>query len=120
MTLYLILLLKQELDILYIIPEKYIDTNILGFYNVIENSKKYKIKRLFYASSSSVYGENENFPLKESEKINPKNIYGLSKKVNEDISQVFNQHYNLKSTGLRFFTVYGEWGKTRYDDDEIN
>ena len=92
-------------------PRKYIDTNIVGFYNVIENSKKYKIKRLFYASSSSVYGENENFPLKENEKINPKNIYGLSKKLNEDISQIFNKYYNLKSTGLRFFTVYGEWGR---------
>ena len=92
-------------------PRKYIDANILGFYNIIENSNKYKIKRLFYASSSSVYGENKNFPLKESERVNPKNIYALSKKINEDISQIFNQHYNLKSTGLRFFTVYGEWGR---------
>ncbi len=88
-------------------PRKYIDTNILGFYNIIENSSKYKIKRLFYASSSSVYGENNNFPLKEVENINPKNIYGLSKKVNEEISQIFNKYYDLKCTGLRFFTVFG-------------
>ena len=92
-------------------PRKYIDTNILGFYNIIENSSKYKIKRLFYASSSSVYGENNNFPLKEVENINPKNIYGLSKKVNEEISQIFNKYYDLKCTGLRFFTVFGEWGR---------
>ena len=92
-------------------PRKYIDSNILGFYNIIENSKKYNVKRLFYASSSSVYGENNSFPLKESENINPKNIYGLSKKVNEEISQIFNRYYKLKCTGLRFFTVFGEWGR---------
>ena len=92
-------------------PRKYVDANILGFYNIIENSRKYKIKRLFYASSSSVYGENKKFPLKESEKINPKNIYGLSKKINEEVSEIFYRYYNLKSTGLRFFTVFGEWGR---------
>ena len=92
-------------------PRKYIDTNILGFYNILENSKKFNVKRLFYASSSSVYGENNSFPLKESENINPKNIYGLSKKVNEEISQIFNRYYKLKCTGLRFFTVFGEWGR---------
>ena len=92
-------------------PRKYIDSNVVGFFNIIENSKKYQVKRLFYASSSSVYGENKNFPLKESEKIYPKNIYGLSKKVNEEISYIFNKFYNLKLTGLRFFTVYGEWGR---------
>ena len=92
-------------------PRKYIDTNILGFYNILENSTKYKIKRLFYASSSSVYGENNNFPLREDENVNPKNIYGLSKKVNEEVSQIFNKYYSLKCTGLRFFTVFGEWGR---------
>ncbi len=92
-------------------PREYIDNNFLGFYNIIENSQKYKVKRLFYASSSSVYGENKNFPLKEKEKILPKNIYGLSKKVNEEISFIFNKFYSLKLTGLRFFTVYGEWGR---------
>ena len=92
-------------------PRKYIESNIVGFFNIIENSKKYKIKRLFYASSSSVYGENKNFPLNEKEKVSPKNIYGLSKKINEEISSIFNKYYDLKVTGLRFFTVYGEWGR---------
>ena len=92
-------------------PRKYVDNNILGFYNILENSKKYKIKRLFYASSSSVYGDNSNFPLSEKESINPKNIYGLSKKINEEVSEIFNKYYGLKSTGLRFFTVFGEWGR---------
>ena len=92
-------------------PRKYVETNIVGFYNIIENSLKFNIKRLFYASSSSVYGENKNFPLNENESINPKNIYGLSKKINEEISEIFDTYYDLKMTGLRFFTVYGEWGR---------
>lgn len=92
-------------------PRKYIDTNILGFFNIVDACKKYKVKRLFYASSSSVYGENSNFPLSESEKVFPKNIYGLTKKINEEISYIYNKFYKLKTTGLRFFTVYGEWGR---------
>ena len=92
-------------------PRKYIDANILGFFNIIDCCKRYNIKRLFYASSSSVYGESKKFPLKESENISPKNIYGLSKKINEEISLIYNQFYNLRLTGLRFFTVYGEWGR---------
>jgi len=92
-------------------PRKYIDSNILGFYNLIENVKNNNIKRLFYASSSSVYGENKNFPLNEKENIFPKNIYALSKKINEEIGFIFNKYYNTKLTGLRFFTVYGEWGR---------
>ncbi len=92
-------------------PKEYIDTNVLGFFNIIENCSNYNVKRLFYASSSSIYGENKNFPLDEKEIVKPKNIYALSKKINEDISLIFNKYYKLKSTGLRFFTVYGEWGR---------
>jgi len=92
-------------------PRKYIESNIIGFYNLIENIRNYKIKRLFYASSSSVYGENKNFPLNEKENIFPKNIYGLSKKVNEEIGLIFNRYYKVKLIGLRFFTIYGEWGR---------
>ena len=92
-------------------PRKYIESNIVGYFNIIESCKKFRIKRLFYASSSSVYGENTNFPLRETEKIYPKNMYGLSKKINEEISNIYNKYYNLKVTGLRFFTVYGEWGR---------
>ena len=92
-------------------PRKYVESNILGFYNLLENVKNYKVKRLFYASSSSVYGENKNFPLNEKENIFPKNIYGLSKKINEEMGFIFNKYYNIKLIGLRFFTVYGEWGR---------
>ncbi len=92
-------------------PRKYIESNIVGYFNIIDNCKKFRVKRLFYASSSSVYGENTNFPLRETEKVYPKNMYGLSKKVNEEISNIYNNYYGLKVTGLRFFTVYGEWGR---------
>ena len=90
-------------------PRKYIDSNYLGFFNILENSNLYNIKRLFYASSSSIYGENSKFPLKEKYFTKPKNIYGLSKKNNEELSEFYNKYYGLKSVGLRFFTVYGEW-----------
>ena len=92
-------------------PRKYMDSNYLGFFNILVNSNFFKIKRLFYASSSSIYGENRKFPLKEKYPSNPKNIYGLSKKSNEELSEFYNRYYGLKSVGLRFFTVYGEWGR---------
>ena len=92
-------------------PRKYIENNINGFFNIIECCKKFKVERFFFASSSSVYGENNNYPLSEKEKIYPKNIYALSKKNNEEIASLYEKYYNLKSVGLRFFTVYGEWGR---------
>ena len=92
-------------------PKKYIDTNIKGFVNIVSLAKEKKISKFIYASSSSVYGNSKNFPLKESENLKPKNIYGLSKKINEEISNL--KQFNNKMTviGLRFFTIYGEWGR---------
>ena len=92
-------------------PSAYIDTNVSGFSNLINVAKNFKTKKFFNASSSSVYGDNNRFPLHEKEEINPKNIYGLSKKFNEEIAQNFFEMYNFKSIGLRFFTVFGEWGR---------
>ena len=92
-------------------PHKYIQTNIVGFFNMMEIFKNKKIKRFFYASSSSVYGDSDKFPLKENEKINPKNIYGFSKKLNESIAEFYSKQHSMNLTGLRFFTVYGEWGR---------
>ena len=92
-------------------PEKYLDSNINGFFNILELSKKYKIKKLIFASSSSVYGENTKFPLKENNQINPKNFYGLTKKNNEEMAKIYSNLYNMNICGLRFFTVYGEWGR---------
>ncbi len=92
-------------------PQKYIDVNIFGFLNVIEITKKNKIKNFFYASSSSVYGDSKKFPLKENESLKPKNIYGLSKKLNEEIANIYSKQFKMNCTGLRFFTIYGEWGR---------
>jgi UDP-glucuronate 4-epimerase len=92
-------------------PKKYIDSNICGYFNILELSKKNKIRRLFYASSSSVYGDTKKFPLKENNFMNPNNTYSLSKKFNEDISKIYSKYYDLRLTGLRLFTIYGEWGR---------
>ena len=91
-------------------PEKFIHSNILGFHNLIDVSKNYNIKKLFYASSSSVYGDSNKFPVDEKSKLNPKNIYGLSKKLNEEYIKI-NSNKKTQYIGLRFFTVYGEWGR---------
>lgn len=92
-------------------PQKYIDVNIFGFLNVIKITKKKKIKNFIYASSSSVYGDSTNFPLKENHILKPKNIYGVSKKLNEEIAHIYSKQFKMNCTGLRFFTIYGEWGR---------
>ena len=91
-------------------PQKYLKVNILGFINFLKIFKK-NSKKIFYASSSSVYGENTNFPLQEKETLNPKNVYGITKKLNEVIAEDYYNRYDIKIVGLRFFTVYGEWGR---------
>lgn len=85
-------------------PYSYINNNINGFYNVIENCKNYNIEHLIYASSSSVYG-NYNDTSK------PESLYAVTKKTNELISYSYSQNYDLKTTGLRFFSVYGPYGR---------
>jgi UDP-glucuronate 4-epimerase len=92
-------------------PKKYVDVNIFGFLNIIELAKEKKIKKFIYASSSSVYGDNKKFPLSENQSLNPKNIYGLSKQMNEQIASMYSKFFDLKCIGLRFFTIYGEWGR---------
>ncbi len=92
-------------------PQKYIDVNIFGFLNLIEETRLNKIKNFFYASSSSVYGDSTKFPLDEKQPLNPKNIYGVSKKLNEQIAELYSKCFNINCTGLRFFTIYGEWGR---------
>ena len=92
-------------------PTEFVNNNILGFYNIINAAKENNIKKIFYASSSSVYGDTKKFPLKENQIINPKNIYALSKKNNEEMASVFSKQFNISLIGLRFFTVYGEWGR---------
>jgi UDP-glucuronate 4-epimerase len=92
-------------------PDVYINSNIIGFYNILENIKKHKINHLIYASSSSVYGNNE-LPFKESNSTdNPISLYAATKKTNEILAQTYSNLYNIKCTGLRFFTVYGPFGR---------
>jgi UDP-glucuronate 4-epimerase len=91
-------------------PKKFIDSNIVGFFNLLEVCKGLEIKNFFYASSSSVYGDNKKFPVNEKAVLSPKNIYGLTKKFNEEIVELYKSNIT-KYIGLRFFTVYGEWGR---------
>ncbi len=93
-------------------PEKYIDTNLKGFFNIIENSKKKNIKHFLYASTSSVYGNNQNYPLREDfSASHPMSIYAATKRSNELIAHSYSSLFNLPTTGLRFFTAYGPWGR---------
>ena len=91
-------------------PHSYIENNILAFSNILELTKDKKVK-LIYSSSSSVYGDSKTHPLKENQELNPKNIYAMTKKNNEEHAEIYSQNYNLSILGLRFFTVFGEWGR---------
>ena len=91
---------------------RYIQSNLLGFGNVIVCCEKYNVKHFVYASSSSVYGENSTTPFKESEVLGPvKSLYAATKRSNELIAQAYASSYSVSSTGLRFFTVYGPWSR---------
>ena len=92
-------------------PEKYFNDNVISFINLLEIVKVNKNTKFFFASSSSVYGDQKRFPLKENFKLNEKNIYGFSKRINEIMCESYSRIYNIKIIGLRFFTVFGEWGR---------
>ena len=93
-------------------PQAYINSNVMGFMNILECCRAYQIDGLIYASSSSVYGGNEKIPFSIDDDVNkPISIYAVSKKSNELMAHAYNHLYGLHSTGLRFFTVYGPWGR---------
>jgi UDP-glucuronate 4-epimerase len=93
-------------------PMAYINSNIVGFINVLENCRHHKVKHFVYASSSSVYGANTKIPFSEHDSTDhPLSIYAASKKSNELMAHTYSYLYNLPTTGLRFFTVYGPWGR---------
>lgn len=93
-------------------PRDYFNSNIEGFFNILETSKINKIEHLLFASTSSVYGDGKNFPLKESENTDhPLSFYAATKKSNEVMAYAYSHIYNLPVTGLRFFTVYGPYGR---------
>ena len=93
-------------------PHTYIENNITGFINIIDACRQNKIEHFIYASSSSVYGNREDVPFKETDNVDhPISLYAASKKSNELIAHSYSHLYNLRTTGLRFFTVYGPWGR---------
>ncbi|MEB7039040.1 NAD-dependent epimerase [Staphylococcus gallinarum] len=93
-------------------PRAYIDANVVGFMNILECSRHFDVKHLIYASSSSVYGANTSKPFSTSDNIDhPLSLYAATKKSNELMAHTYSHLYQLPTTGLRFFTVYGPWGR---------
>jgi UDP-glucuronate 4-epimerase len=93
-------------------PLAYIDANIVGYVNILEGCRHNKVQHLVYASSSSVYGANEDMPFSVHDNVDhPLSLYAASKKANELMAHTYSHLYNLPTTGLRFFTVYGPWGR---------
>ncbi|PIB25517.1 capsule biosynthesis protein CapI [Maribacter sp. 4U21] len=93
-------------------PEAYIDSNVVGFLNILECCRHHNIKHLVYASSSSVYGLNEKIPFETTDSVDhPVSLYAATKKSNELMAHSYSHLYGFKTTGLRFFTVYGPWGR---------
>ena len=93
-------------------PDAYINSNIIGFYNILELCRNYPVEHLVYASSSSVYGGNKKVPFSTDDKVdNPVSLYAATKKSNELLAHAYSKLYNIPTTGLRFFTVYGPAGR---------
>ena len=93
-------------------PDAYIESNMVGFYNILEACRHYPVEHLVYASSSSVYGSNKKVPYSTDDKVdNPVSLYAATKKSNELMAHAYSKLYNIPSTGLRFFTVYGPAGR---------
>jgi len=93
-------------------PAAYVDSNLVGFGNILEGCRHHDVEHLVYASSSSVYGSNTNMPFSVHQNVNhPVSLYAASKKANELMAHTYSHLYNVPTTGLRFFTVYGPWGR---------
>ena len=93
-------------------PDAYIESNLIGFYNILESCRHHGVEHLVYASSSSVYGSNKKVPYSTDDKVdNPVSLYAATKKSNELMAHAYSKLYNMPSTGLRFFTVYGPCGR---------
>ncbi len=93
-------------------PQAYIDSNVVGFTNILEACRHNKVQHLVYASSSSVYGGNTKMPFSEHDSVDhPVSLYAATKKANELMAHTYSHLFNLPTTGLRFFTVYGPWGR---------
>ncbi len=92
-------------------PIEYYDSNVTSFFNILESCRKLKIKKILFASSSSVYGDSKKFPITENFKKEPKNFYALTKCINEDMAKFYSKVYKINIVGLRFFTLFGPFGR---------
>ena len=93
-------------------PAEYVNTNLVGHFNILENCKIFGVKNLLYASSSSVYGGNTKIPFSEKDNVdNPVSLYAATKRSDELLSSTYSNLYKINTIGLRFFTVYGPWGR---------
>ena len=93
-------------------PDSYVESNLIGFYNILEACRHHEVEHLVYASSSSVYGSNKKVPYSTDDKVdNPVSLYAATKKSNELMAHAYSKLYDIPSTGLRFFTVYGPAGR---------
>ena len=111
---YVVVNLAAQAGVRYSItnPDAYIESNIIGFYNILEACRHHEVGHLVYASSSSVYGSNKKVPYSTDDKVdNPVSLYAATKKSNELMAHAYSKLYNIPSTGLRFFTVYGPCGR---------
>jgi UDP-glucuronate 4-epimerase len=92
-------------------PKSYFESNVIGFFNILELSNQNKVKKFIFASSSSVYGDQKKYPFKEDFNLHPNNLYSLTKKINEECAKDLSELTNMKIIGLRFFTIYGKFGR---------
>lgn len=113
-TIKLVVNLAAQAGVRYSLknPHAYFESNLLGFGNILELSRKFRVKHLVYASSSSVYGLNKKIPFCESDHVDkPSQVYAATKRGNELMAFSYSNLYNLPTTGIRFFTIYGPWGR---------
>jgi UDP-glucuronate 4-epimerase len=92
-------------------PKSYFESNVIGFFNILELSNQNKVKKFIFASSSSVYGDQKKYPFKEDFNLYPNNLYSLTKKINEECAKDLSELTNMTIIGLRFFTIYGKFGR---------
>lgn len=93
-------------------PNAYLQSNLVGFFNILEGARRHGVEHLVYASSSSVYGTNEKVPFHEDDRVDhPVSLYAATKRANELLALTYSHNHGLRATGLRFFTVYGPWGR---------
>lgn len=113
-SIHIVINLATQAGVRYSIdnPDSYVNSNLVGFVNILEACRQYNVEHLIYASSSSVYGANTNIPFSTKDSVDhPVSLYAATKKSNELMAHTYSHLFNIPTTGLRFFTVYGPWGR---------